>query len=47
MDGAKETVRDEWIERAFPQFLGIPAPSKIERVTGHGDLHWAISPECR
>ncbi|MFH8555776.1 aminoglycoside phosphotransferase family protein [Streptomyces celluloflavus] len=39
-DGAKETVRDEWIERAFPQFLGIPAPSNIERVTGHGDLHW-------
>ncbi|MEW2485617.1 hypothetical protein [Streptomyces sp. NPDC048411] len=38
--GVKETVRDSWIERAFPQFLGIPAPARIERVTGHGDLHW-------
>jgi hypothetical protein len=36
----KETVRDTWIQRAFPQFLGIPAPSGVERVTGHGDLHW-------
>lgn len=40
VEGAKETVRDDWIEQAFPQFLGIPAPAKIERVTGHGDLHW-------
>ncbi|MGW0365678.1 hypothetical protein [Streptomyces sp. NPDC002990] len=36
----KATVRDAWIERAFPQFLGISAPAKVERVTGHGDLHW-------
>lgn len=39
-EGMKATVRDGWIERAFPQFLGIPAPAKVERVTGHGDLHW-------
>ncbi|MBT2404344.1 MULTISPECIES: hypothetical protein [unclassified Streptomyces] len=39
-EGVKTTVRDGWIERAFPQFLGIPAPAKVERVTGHGDLHW-------
>lgn len=39
-DGARETVRDEWMERAFPQFLGITAPTTTERVTGHGDLHW-------
>ncbi|PBC81506.1 hypothetical protein SAMN05428945_3955 [Streptomyces sp. 2224.1] len=39
-EGARATVRDGWIERAFPQFLGIPAPAKVERVTGHGDLHW-------
>ncbi|MCX5611179.1 hypothetical protein OHB39_27010 [Streptomyces sp. NBC_00047] len=39
-EGVKATVRDRWIERAFPQFLGIPAPTKVERVTGHGDLHW-------
>ncbi|WP_327736832.1 hypothetical protein OG749_26750 [Streptomyces nojiriensis] len=40
VQGTKETVRDSWIEQAFPQFLGIPAPTAIERVTGHGDLHW-------
>lgn len=40
VEGVKVTVRDGWIERAFPQFLGIPAPAKVERVTGHGDLHW-------
>ncbi|MCX4540382.1 hypothetical protein [Streptomyces sp. NBC_01565] len=39
-EGVKVTVRDGWIERAFPQFLGIPAPARVERVTGHGDLHW-------
>ncbi|GGV85036.1 hypothetical protein GCM10015535_31200 [Streptomyces gelaticus] len=40
VEGARETVRDEWIARAFPQFLGIPAPPEVARVTGHGDLHW-------
>lgn len=48
-EGAKVTVRDGWIERAFPQFLGIPAPVRVERVTGHGDLHWGnltASPLC-
>ncbi|WP_457033124.1 hypothetical protein [Kitasatospora sp. P5_F3] len=39
-DGVRTTIRPEWIERAFPQFLGIPAPAKVERVTGHADLHW-------
>lgn len=39
-DGVRVTVRDEWMERAFPLFLGIPAPAKVERMTGHGDLHW-------
>ncbi|MFJ6621515.1 phosphotransferase [Kitasatospora sp. NPDC091335] len=38
--GVRTTVRDSWIGRAFPQFLGIPAPEKVERVTGHGDFHW-------
>ncbi|WP_370103502.1 hypothetical protein [Streptacidiphilus sp. MAP12-20] len=38
--GVRTTLRDSWIEAAFPQFLGIPAPKKVQRVTGHGDLHW-------
>ncbi|MEE1786962.1 hypothetical protein PUR71_29255 [Streptomyces sp. SP17BM10] len=39
--GMRTTVRDAWIERAFPQYLGVPAPRTVERVTGHGDFHWA------
>ncbi|MGW6861409.1 hypothetical protein [Streptomyces xanthophaeus] len=37
----RETVRTLWMRRSFPLFLGIDAPDRIERVTGHGDLHWA------
>ncbi|MGP3684240.1 hypothetical protein ACTVZO_05915 [Streptomyces sp. IBSNAI002] len=35
-----QSVPDAWCVRAFTEVLGIPAPSLIERVTGHGDLHW-------
>ncbi|MET8755997.1 hypothetical protein ABZW32_38775 [Streptomyces sp. NPDC004667] len=37
----REAVRTLWMRRSFPLFLGIDAPPRIERVTGHGDLHWA------
>lgn len=37
----RETIRLEWMQRTFPLFLGIDAPAKVERVTGHADLHWA------
>ncbi|MER5966864.1 hypothetical protein [Streptomyces sp. NPDC002057] len=37
----RETVRTLWMRRSFPLFLGVDAPDHIERVTGHGDLHWA------
>ncbi|MBF6050206.1 hypothetical protein GO001_34390 [Streptomyces sp. NRRL B-1677] len=39
--GMRITVRDTWAARAFPHYLGIPAPDTIERTTGHGDLQWA------
>ncbi|MGA5135147.1 hypothetical protein ACPCTO_35755 [Streptomyces olivoreticuli] len=39
--GVRVTVRDGWARRAFPHFLGIPAPEAIERTTGHGDLQWS------
>ncbi|MFF4814518.1 hypothetical protein ACFY2K_08005 [Kitasatospora sp. NPDC001309] len=39
-EGVRTTVRDIWIESAFPQYLGISSPGTIERVTGHGDFHW-------
>ncbi|MFE9743111.1 hypothetical protein [Streptomyces sp. NPDC006477] len=37
----RETVQMLWMRRSFPLFLGIDAPGRIERATGHGDLHWA------
>ncbi|WP_328966243.1 hypothetical protein [Streptomyces virginiae] len=37
----RETVRTLWMRRTFPLFLGVDAPDRIERETGHGDLHWA------
>ncbi|MFI8353871.1 hypothetical protein [Streptomyces cyaneofuscatus] len=37
----RETVRQSWADRVFPEFLGVPAPAITERVTGHGDLQWA------
>ncbi|MFF3677407.1 hypothetical protein ACFYYS_25935 [Streptomyces sp. NPDC002120] len=29
------------MRRSFPLFLGVDAPDRIERETGHADLHWA------
>ncbi|MFI1652158.1 hypothetical protein ACH4XT_35235 [Streptomyces avidinii] len=37
----REAVRTLWMRRSFPLFLGIDAPDRIERTTGHADLHWA------
>lgn len=37
----RTTIRQEWADRVFPEFLGIPAPALTERVTGHGDIQWA------
>ncbi|MDH6579806.1 hypothetical protein [Kitasatospora sp. MAP5-34] len=39
--GTKVTLRPSWMEEVFPKYLGIPAPAEVERITGHGDLHWA------
>lgn len=35
------TVRHEWLARAFPRFLNMPAPRHVEYTTAHGDLHWS------
>ncbi|MFY4719102.1 hypothetical protein [Streptomyces sp. LaBMicrA B280] len=37
----RETIRQSWADRVFPEFLGITAPAITERVTGHADLQWA------
>ncbi|MFJ8732286.1 hypothetical protein [Streptomyces bauhiniae] len=34
-------VRTQYIERAVPQFIGIPAPAAPCWTTAHADLHWA------
>ncbi|MFD0440568.1 hypothetical protein [Streptomyces chartreusis] len=37
----RTAVRQEWINRAVPQFTGHPAPAIEQWSTAHGDLQWA------
>ncbi len=37
----RPTVRRQWLDRAFPRFLGLPAPRHMEFTAAHGDLHWS------
>ncbi|WP_037620128.1 hypothetical protein [Streptomyces aureus] len=37
----RTAVRQEWINRAVPQFTGHPAPIIEQWATAHGDLQWA------
>ncbi|MDV7220417.1 hypothetical protein [Streptomyces prunicolor] len=34
-------VRRQYMDRAIPQFLGIPAPTVTRWTTAHSDVHWA------
>ncbi|WP_329374555.1 hypothetical protein [Streptomyces sp. NBC_01483] len=34
-------VRQQYMDRAIPEFVGIPAPAVPCWTTAHGDLHWA------
>ncbi|MBB3080900.1 hypothetical protein FHS41_007454 [Streptomyces violarus] len=34
-------VRHQYMDRAIPEFVGIPAPAVTAWTTAHGDLHWA------
>ncbi|MEV4226728.1 phosphotransferase [Streptomyces bobili] len=34
-------VRQEWVDRSVPRFLGIPGPRITDWTTAHGDLHSA------
>ncbi|MCT9011591.1 hypothetical protein [Streptomyces rhizosphaerihabitans] len=34
-------VREQYMTRAIPEFVGIPAPAVACWTTAHGDLHWA------
>ncbi|MFB7776223.1 hypothetical protein [Streptomyces bauhiniae] len=42
-------VRTQYMDRAIPQFVGIPAPAAPHWTTAHADLHWAnlTGPELR
>ncbi|MFC9682225.1 hypothetical protein [Streptomyces sp. NPDC056948] len=33
-------VRQQYMDRAIPEFVGIPAPAAPCWTTAHGDLHW-------
>ncbi|MBW5480804.1 hypothetical protein GPJ59_02545 [Streptomyces bambusae] len=33
-------MRQQWIDRNFTRFLGIPAAATVSWTTGNGDLHW-------
>ncbi|MBA0052235.1 hypothetical protein E0L36_15380 [Streptomyces sp. AJS327] len=35
----REVLRQEWVDRAVPELLGVPAPRVTEWSTAHGDLH--------
>ncbi|MFE9813173.1 hypothetical protein [Streptomyces sp. NPDC005548] len=34
-------VRQQYMDRAIPEFLGIPAPAVTRWTTSHADVHWA------
>ncbi|MER5917210.1 hypothetical protein ABT124_44470 [Streptomyces sp. NPDC001982] len=34
-------VRQPYMDRAIPEYVGIPAPATVSWATAHGDLHWA------
>lgn len=34
-------IRQEYMDRAIPEFVGIPAPAVTCWTTAHADLHWA------
>ncbi|WP_030244924.1 hypothetical protein [Streptomyces sp. NRRL S-350] len=39
---ARVAVRQEYLDRAMPQYLGIPIDTEVPAwTTAHGDLHWA------
>ncbi|MEU9575433.1 hypothetical protein AB0D62_37530 [Streptomyces massasporeus] len=41
VDTDRVAVRQQFMERAIPEFVGIPAPAVSSWTTAHADLHWA------
>ncbi|MBG7702434.1 hypothetical protein HCJ76_31240 [Streptomyces sp. MC1] len=40
-DTDRIAVRQQYMDRVIPEFLGIPAPAVTCWTTAHGDVHWA------
>ncbi|WP_234317221.1 hypothetical protein [Streptomyces sp. NRRL WC-3744] len=40
-DTDRIAVRQQYMDRAIPEFLSIPAPAVTCWTTAHGDVHWA------
>ncbi|MET7988961.1 hypothetical protein [Streptomyces sp. NPDC005281] len=40
-DTHRVAVREQYMNRTIPEFLGTPAPAVTAWTTAHGDLHWA------
>ncbi|WP_328983100.1 hypothetical protein OG258_53545 [Streptomyces mirabilis] len=41
VDTDRVAVRQQYMDRAIPEFVGIPAPAVFCWTTAHADLHWA------
>lgn len=41
VDTDRVAVRQQYMDRAIPQFVGIPAPAVTCWTTAHADVHWA------
>jgi hypothetical protein len=41
VDTDRVAVRQQYMDRAIPEFLGIPAPAVTCWSAAHSDLHWA------
>ncbi|WP_324790436.1 hypothetical protein [Streptomyces sp. H51] len=41
VDTNRVAVRQQYMDRAVPEFVGIPAPAGICWATAHADVHWA------
>ncbi|MFH8470859.1 hypothetical protein [Streptomyces sp. NPDC017991] len=40
-DTDRVAVRQQYMDRAIPEFVGIPAPAVTRWTAAHSDLHWA------
>ncbi|SFH05322.1 hypothetical protein [Streptomyces mirabilis] len=41
VDTGRVAVRRQYMDRAIPEFVGIPAPAVTRLSTAHADVHWA------